>query len=371
MAKFLLGPPTDKFGGANTLNVTMLMVALLLQFMAVSPNVLVFGRLWIVLSFVYAAAWGACGKIVRENFRADEWSRELGLLATGSRIGSMGSSLLFGGLLVNNGWRTLFQVASAIQVTTLVAFALLYKSVVVGKSPAASTSSTRNVVTTAAAKSAGEAVESIPMVLKRVTRNPIFWLMLLGKMSLMCVGQFISFMPLYLQTGFAMPSPQAAAASSLFALGSLTSSLLLIPSYQKMSSSMQGKTIAGLNLFNFILPGLLWAHHAALIALPNPTTIVSALLFLWGASWMLPFYVPPGVYALHLGGVQHSALLTNMFDAAGFTAGAVLSYFAMSLGGKGHWKPVLGALSCGGGLALMGMWKAMASLTADTITKTR
>lgn len=35
---------------------------------------------------------------------------QLGLMATGSRIGSMGSSLLFGGLLVNNGWRTLFQV---------------------------------------------------------------------------------------------------------------------------------------------------------------------------------------------------------------------------------------------------------------------
>ena len=53
--KFLLGPPTDKFGGANTLKITMLLVALLLQFMAVSPNVLVFGRMWIVLSFVYAA----------------------------------------------------------------------------------------------------------------------------------------------------------------------------------------------------------------------------------------------------------------------------------------------------------------------------
>ena len=98
------------------------------------------------------------------------------------------------------------------------------------------------------------------------------------------------------------------------------------------------------------------AHHAALVTLPSPTTIVPAVLFLWGASWMLPFYVPPvsclvpllchptylqltiihyaitlshfvssqmsssfitqGVYALFLGGVQHSALLTNMFDAA-------------------------------------------------------
>ena len=137
---------------------------------------------------------------------------------------------------------------------------LLYKTVVVGKSPTASIGSAATAGKIGSA-GIGEAVESIPMVLKRVTRNPIFWLMLLGKMSLMCVGQFISFMPLYLQTGFAMPSPKAAAASSLFALGSLTASLLLIPSYQKMASSMQTKTIAGLNLFNFALPGLLWAHH--------------------------------------------------------------------------------------------------------------
>ena len=143
--------------------------------------------------------------------------------------------------------------ASAIQATILVAFTLLYNTVIIAKSPTAgasavidTTSSTPS--TNAAVKSTGtgETTESIPMVLKRVTRNPIFWLMLLGKMSLMCVGQFISFMPLYLQTGFAMSSPQAAAASSLFALGSLTSSLLLIPTYQKMKPEKQVKTIAGL-----------------------------------------------------------------------------------------------------------------------------
>lgn len=143
----------------------------------------------------------------------------------------------------------------------LVVFALLYKTVVVAGPPAASSTSIGGAAVAVKTVGAGEAVESIPMALKRVTRNPVFWLMLLGKMSLMCVGQFISFMPLYLQTGFAMSSPQAAAASSLFALGSLASSLLLIPTYQKMASSMQVKTIAGLVRSAHIAPMLLYQSY--------------------------------------------------------------------------------------------------------------
>ena len=43
--------------------------------------------------------------------------------------------------------------------------------------------------------------ESIPQVLARISRDRRFWLMLAGKAALMTVGQFISFIPLYLNTG--------------------------------------------------------------------------------------------------------------------------------------------------------------------------
>ena len=36
--------------------------------------------------------------------------------------------------------------------------------------------------------------------------------------------------------------------------------------------------------------------------------------------------------ALTLGGVTHAALLTNLFDAVGFFAASVFSYYAMELG---------------------------------------
>ena len=48
--------------------------------------------------------------------------------------------------------------------------------------------------------------ESITQVLARISRDRRFWLMLAGKAALMTVGQFISFIPLYLNTGKPSPS---------------------------------------------------------------------------------------------------------------------------------------------------------------------
>jgi ABC-type transporter Mla maintaining outer membrane lipid asymmetry permease subunit MlaE len=63
--------------------------------------------------------------------------------------------------------------------------------------------------------------------------------------------------------------------------------------------------------------------------------------------------------ALALGGVHHAALLTNLFDAAGFLAAALVSYFAMELGKTANWIPLLGALAAGGGIAAFTMAGAM------------
>jgi hypothetical protein len=51
-------------------------------------------------------------------------------------------------------------------------------------------------------------------------------------------------------------------------------------------------------------------------AMPQPVLLLA--IFLWGFAWSLPFYIPAGVMALQLGGPEHAALLTNIFDAAGF-----------------------------------------------------
>jgi hypothetical protein len=133
--------------------------------------------------------------------------------------------------------------------------------------------------------------------------------MLAGKVSLMTVGQFISFIPLYLNTGHYMPDNEAAMKSSIFAMGSLISSVFGTRVYQSLSGNSQIQAITMCNLFGFILPGILTLHHRA----SSPSTslvsvsvlkflnyfqlsqpIVLGILFFWGMAWALPFYLPAG-----------------------------------------------------------------------------
>ena len=88
----------------------------------------------IIISYVYLVS-----KTTRQKFGQGEWAKVLGLVAAGSRLGSLGSSLLYGGILragvdmvpgrilrllgVEAGvaagagsWRVVFKVAAAMQV---------------------------------------------------------------------------------------------------------------------------------------------------------------------------------------------------------------------------------------------------------------
>ena len=63
-----------------------------------------------------------------------------------------------------------------------------------GTSTAAAATATTTIATAALP-------ESLSQVLRRISTDRRFWLMLAGKVALMTVGQFISFIPLYLRTG--------------------------------------------------------------------------------------------------------------------------------------------------------------------------
>ena len=66
---------------------------------------------------------------------------------------------------------------------------------------AISDAGTTSATTTAAAALSVAQPESLSQVLRRISADRRFWLMLAGKVALMTVGQFISFIPLYLRTG--------------------------------------------------------------------------------------------------------------------------------------------------------------------------
>ena len=95
---------------------------------------------------------------------------------------------------------------------------------------------------------------------------------------------------------------------------------------------IQVTTIAGFNIAGGLLVTLLALQSLSIpwvcAVMPRPVLLLA--IFLWGFAWSLPFYIPAGVMALQLGGRKHAALLTNIFDAAGFLV-AVSQFIRMIL----------------------------------------
>ena len=65
LGKFILGPPTDHFGGKVVMTVSMLSTSILLLGCSLSKNINVFAIFWILINIFYSSTWGAVGSVVR------------------------------------------------------------------------------------------------------------------------------------------------------------------------------------------------------------------------------------------------------------------------------------------------------------------
>ena len=199
LGKFYLGPPTDRIGGFKSLKLSLVFMSILLLGSSFCTNIQSFGLIWTMLSFVYGAGWGAVGSAIRAAFPESDWASKIGIVAACSRLGSMSSSISVGYLLLrcNNNWRVIFQAAALFQVISLAICMILYDD----KTENHQSPFVLSNQQTLSMPKAAPTEESIPDVPKRVSRLGKFWFMLSGKVSLMVVGQFISFMAMYLNTG--------------------------------------------------------------------------------------------------------------------------------------------------------------------------
>lgn len=233
VGKFILAPPTDSFGGNLIMKLSMGVNILLLLMGSVTSTAYSFGLVWILLSFFYASAWGACSKLVRDIFPQAEWSSQLGMIAAASRLGSLGSSFVFGGILgATKSWQKTFIFSAFIQAAIFIfyLFADRVARLDQASKPPALASSVDGVRVEH---------ESIPAVLTRVSRDAQFWLMFAGKIALMTVGQFISFIPLYLTTGIKLDASRAAMSAASFSVS---------PSYNVAPFASSSLIVAGVRL---------------------------------------------------------------------------------------------------------------------------
>jgi len=131
--------------------------------------------------------------------------------------------------------------------------------------------------------------------------------------------------------------------------------------YKNLSPASQTRLV----LFELLLCCAIPALLAFAPSLPvDISPLVVPLLAVWGCSYALPFYLPPGEFALKIGGKTAAALFTNLFDAGGFT----LCFFWNSWASKetkgGDFTSVLLSQALFGGLSMLCMPLCMARANA-------
>lgn len=314
---------------------------------SLANNSLSFGVLWVALNFAFSSTWGAVGSSIRKNFDPSEWGTQLSLIAAGSRLGSMLSALFYGKVLqYSKDWRLVFKAAAALQAISVVVALLLRRKF-------------SNTIEVIKNNRSNENDESMSEVIIRVSKLPQFWLMLLGKVVLMVIGQFISFIPLYLMTGpLGMQQHKAASFSSVFSFGSLLASLAGVRLYKNLKFKQQINLVLGVNIISSIV-GVFLTTQTLISSFKAPLSFSLLSLFVFGFTWALAFYTPPGIVALELGGKKHAALVTNIFDATGYLLAAIFSYYAAKFGQIGNWTGLMSSLTLCSVIASFSMYLAM------------
>ena len=95
-----------------------------------------------------------------------------------------------------------------------------------------------------------------------------------------------------------------------------------------------------------------------------PKVAVVPLTVLWGLCYAMPFYVPPGEFAMQVGGKSGTGLFTNLFDAAGFAASAMWNPWASAQAKSGDFTSVLYSQAAFGLISMVAMPLCMYRLNA-------
>ncbi|MEO2013126.1 MAG: MFS transporter [Fuerstiella sp.] len=128
VGKFIGGYAADRLGGRITFTIGLLVTAIAVLAFAMSSTVWMFQAAFFLALMAKSSGWPSMAKIIRTTFRANEYGRVWGILATSSRIGTLVATLLLGGLLVIISWQTMLFVAATAGIVITVYFAVSQKA---------------------------------------------------------------------------------------------------------------------------------------------------------------------------------------------------------------------------------------------------
>mmetsp|Transcript_15122 Transcript_15122/g.36311 ORF Transcript_15122/g.36311 Transcript_15122/m.36311 type:complete len:552 (-) Transcript_15122:275-1930(-) len=383
--KLLLGPFIDSLGGVPSLQIALSALCICLGSIGLGartcPTLTSFAIYWIVVDFAFSSCWAACVKTIRDCMSEQRWAREIGRLAMAARMGNALSFAFFASLLqwasagttaptmgadrVDFSWRLVFRASSAIQLIPLLMLSYFGRK---GKSD-----SGMNEDKQATSMSKSTMKESLA-ILYHQSRTPEFWLHLISRSMIMVLVSFLLFIPSFMVQCYGISSASSARVGSMFALGCLLSvstlSELTYPSVHRNSNIGRPTPISFFRqkayfmlAFLALATMCLALQRAFLQNIINLTPAVGTfLMFLFGFSLAIPFYLPSSMFALKRGGKDGSATIADAFDVCGFGLLAVFNgYVARVLNAKTKraWVPVFSWMLGGSIVAMTSLFGAV------------
>uniref|UniRef100_A0A7S2GG42 Major facilitator superfamily (MFS) profile domain-containing protein n=1 Tax=Haptolina brevifila TaxID=156173 RepID=A0A7S2GG42_9EUKA len=345
--KVLGGMVTDRLGGWLVLISVFAIWIVSTIGSILSPSVDVFGYAWLLNSFAYTITWGAVVQVIGATYDEAGKSANLAFCASASRFGATIGNITFGQLLLAGlNWRDVMKPILMVQVLLLVL--CIFKWSAGKKEPGAAAATTGKKGADAASKPAAE--EPGPSMMAAFV-DPDFYLMLIPKTVTFTFTQFfMNYIPQLLKEAYGYDDGTAATLGGVAQGGSVVGLLYVGAFYKKLNGEQKVRLV--------FLELLLCAVVPYALSL-GPDTLgriaVVPLLVVWGVAYALPFYIPPGEFAMQVGGKKGTALFTNVFDAAGFAMSATWNPWASGLAKSGNFETVLLSQAAFGLLSLLTM----------------
>ncbi len=369
VGKLIWGPLADKIGGRFTFLIGIFLTAVFVIAFGLSPNVMAFTGFSFLLYCTKSSGWPGLTKLVGEWYHPQHYGRAWSILSTSSRLSVVLATLFFGWLLSFMHWRTVAFIASVFALVILVGCYFYLKEK--PEDPnffKEDETNADNLELTIASKQALNNKYNHPLQgtgtidgLVAFAKSPRVWLVVIMLMVLTCMMAFLDFVAVYLMESYRLTPSQAAMASTVFPVGSLTGLLASIAFYDRFSK--RGiRTVLTIALMLSLL-SVLTLQYLPLFNLSAELNYLVALgaIFLFALSISPAYYLPMSIFSIEYGG-PHSATLVCLIDAFGFAASATFAFIGGRLAdSSGGWSSFMNMLILISAVGIISVWAFMHS----------
>lgn len=365
--KLAFGPLADRHS-SKFIAAHLLLMSLLMFWVSASRSFASFALCWAGVDFLFGGAFGACVAVVQRSWSEEQRPHRLGLVGASTRFATMASLYVFP-MLVARGWELngFHRLAAGLLGSALACWIAIMPRIL-ERQHLVATLTDAKAPGSAAASADQLPSETMARMLRRVTPQSSFWLLLLSRACSMCLMGCSLHLPAFLihiakagldaQHAGSGSVEQAASAASLFGAGGLAATLLGGRLFGHLRGPGQGrKLLVGASLVAMFgacasmyskavgsvagLGGQVAVDAAGLVGrLP-----VTACVFAVGCGVSFLHYIVSQTLLNDLAGRHHIASLTNLCDALGFALLGPFQGLSTHFGQQGDWRFYTGAMT--------------------------